>query len=88
MQEYFDIVDENNALTGEKKLRSDAHTTGLWHRTVHIYLFRIINGKFEFLVHLRSKTKDLNPNKWDPRFGGHLKTGENVQDTVKSELLE
>ena len=35
-----------------------------------------------------SKTKDLNPNMWDTRFGGHVKTGETVEDTALEELKE
>lgn len=85
--EYFDIVDENNLPTGERRLRSEAHSYGSWHRTVHVYLFKKVSG-IEFLVHLRSKTKDLNPNKWDTRFGGHLKAGENVQNAIKEELQD
>lgn len=88
MEEYFDIVDENNAPTGEKRLRSEAHTQGLWHRTVHIYLFRKKEDGIDFLVHLRSKTKDLHPNKWDTRFGGHVKAGETLEGTVLDELKE
>lgn len=85
--EYFDIVDENNILTGEKSLRSDAHAQGLWHRTVHIYLFRV-KDDFEFLAHLRAKTKDLNPNKWDTRFGGHIKAGETAEDAIIGEMRD
>lgn len=88
MEEYFDIVDENNIPAGEKKLRSEAHTQGFWHRTVHIYLFRKKEERIDFLVHLRSSTKDLNPNKWDTRFGGHVKAGEAIEDAVISELRE
>lgn len=87
-EEYFDIVDENNTPTGEKKIRSEAHAQGLWHRTVHIYLFKIINDEIQFLVHLRAKNKDLSPNKWDARFGGHLKAGESIQDAIKGELQD
>ena len=39
-EEYLDIVDENENLTGEKELRSVVHAKGLWHRVVHIYFFR------------------------------------------------
>jgi len=85
-QEYFDLVDENNKPTGQKATRYEAHTKGLWHRTVHVYLFRKIGDDIEFLVHLRAKTKDLNPNKWDTRFGGHLKSGETVAEAVSGEI--
>jgi isopentenyldiphosphate isomerase len=86
--EYLDIVDGNNVLTGESRLRSEVHSTGLWHRTVHIYLFKQVDCKLHFLIHLRSKDKDLKPNCWDTRFGGHIKSGETVEDGVKDELIE
>ncbi len=86
-EEYFDIVDKNNVPMGEKCLRSEAHSKGLWHRVVHIYLFKKTN-EIEFLINLRAKAKDLNPNKWDTRFGGHLKAGKNIQDAIKGELQD
>jgi len=88
MEEYLDIVDENNDITGEKKLRSQIHKDGSWHRTVHIYYFMKKNNEYYFLVHLRSKEKDLHPNMWDTRFGGHLKSGHDVKQTLISELKE
>jgi isopentenyldiphosphate isomerase len=86
--EYLDIVDENNVLTGEKKLRSEIHTEGLWHKTVHIYFFKKIDNEIQILVHLRAKNKDLHPNCWDTRFGGHIKTGEDIESAARSELME
>ncbi len=88
VEEFLDIVDENNELTGESVPRSKVHTEGLWHRAVHIYLFRKNNEEVEFLTHHRSPFKDLNPDKWDTRFGGHIKSGTNFEDGVKSELKE
>lgn len=55
---------------------------------MHIYLFRKNNNKVEFLVHLRSPFKDLHPNCWDTRFGGHIKSGLTLEEGVKSELEE
>jgi isopentenyldiphosphate isomerase len=88
MEELLDIVDENNNLTGKNAPRSQVHAEGLWHRTVHIYLFRKKNDKIEFLVHLRSPFKDLHPNQWDTRFGGHIKSGLSLKEGVKTELEE
>lgn len=85
--EYLDLVDEENKLTGKNELRSVVHSTGLWHRTVHIYLFRKVTST-EFLVHLRAKNKDLHPNCWDTRFGGHIKSGGSIEDGIKNELME
>lgn len=87
-EEYFDILDDQGNPTGEKRSRFDAHSQGLWHRVVHIYLFRKVKNKIEFLVHLRSKTKDLNPNTWDTRFGGHLKADESIEDALVGEIKD
>lgn len=87
-EEYFDILDEQGNSTGEKCSRLEAHTQGLWHKVVHIYLFRKLNDTIEFLVHLRSKTKDLAPNKWDIRFGGHLKSGKSVANALITEIKD
>ncbi|MDD2807515.1 MAG: NUDIX domain-containing protein [Patescibacteria group bacterium] len=87
-QEYLDCVNDSNEPSGEKKLRSEIHADGDWHRVVHIYFFRKVGETFNFLVHLRSKSKDSSPNKWDTRFGGHLKSGETVAGAVISEIKE
>lgn len=87
-EENLEIVDENNNLTGEARPRSLVHSTGLWHRTVHIYFFRRAGNTIEFLVHLRAKTKDLNPDKWDTRFGGHIKSGEDIEQAAISEIRD
>lgn len=86
MTEFFDIVDENNEPTGKTATRAEAHSSGLWHKTVHIYFFRRRNGELEFLAHLRAATKDLNPNRWDPRFGGHVKSGKTLYETAIEEI--
>ena len=87
-EEFLDIVDENNELTGESAPRSRVHREGLWHRTVLIYLFRRNNAEIEFLVHLRASFKDTNPNRWDTRFGGHVKSGLTIEGGVRAELEE
>ena len=87
-EEYLDLVDENGELTGERELRSVCHAKGLWHQTVHIYLFRKNNGQMELLTHQRSKEKETSPNKWASSFGGHVKNGETINETILSETEE
>lgn len=87
-QEYLDIVSPSNEPTGAKKLRTAVHRDGDWHRVVLIYFFRRVGERYDFLVHLRSKDKDSSPNKWDTRFGGHLKSGETVDEAVLNEIAE
>ncbi|HAR99668.1 MAG: Isopentenyldiphosphate isomerase [Parcubacteria group bacterium GW2011_GWC1_36_108] len=87
-EEYLDIVDENGNLTGEKELRSVCHEKGLWHNVAVAYFYRIKNNKLELLVHLRSKFKEQNPNKWSMRFGGHVEAGSTIEETVIKEIWE
>ncbi|HBP01112.1 MAG: NUDIX hydrolase [Candidatus Moranbacteria bacterium GW2011_GWE1_49_15] len=87
-EEYFDIVDENNDPTGETALRSVAHSQGFWHRVIHVYFYRKLDKEIELMVHLRSPFKDLKPNCWDPRFGGHVPSGESIEATIKNEIKD
>ncbi len=86
--EYLDTTDLHGNLLGKKKTREEIHSEGDWHNVVHIYIFCKKNDETNVLVHLRSKTKDLSPNKWDTRFGGHVKAGETIEETVIKELSE
>lgn len=85
-QEFFDIVDENNIPTGEVKSRDEVHCEKKdWHRAVHIW---IINNRGEILCQQRSWKKDGNPGKWQSFFGGHVKSGQTIEDCLQEELLE
>lgn len=85
MKEYFDVLDEEGNLTGKKKLRSDVHRDGDWHRAVHIW---IINEKGEILLQSRCPTKDSHPNMLDISCAGHLSSGDNSLDGALRELKE
>lgn len=87
-EEFLGIVDENNELTGESVLRSKVHAEGLWHRTVHVYIFRKNNDGLEFLVQLRSKSQKSYPNRWCVSFGGHVVAGASLEEAVRAELQE
>jgi isopentenyldiphosphate isomerase len=87
-EEYLDVFDENNQPTGVALPRGQVHAEGLWHRTVHIYLFRQRIEGLEFLLHLRSMKKESAPGCWDTRFGGHVKAGQTMEEGVRDELVE
>jgi len=82
-EENFEIFDKDNKPLGIIKPRSVAHKDGSWHRTVHVY---VINDQGQYLVHLRSPYKDLHPNCWDTRLGGHVVAGMNYDQTAVEEL--
>lgn len=84
-KEYFDILDENGNKTGKKKLRSEVHKDGDWHKAVHIW---IINDNGDILLQRRCATKDSNPNMLDISCAGHLTAGDNSLSGAIRELKE
>ena len=86
MEEYFDIVDENDQVIGSAP-RSKCHgDPSLVHRTAHVVVLHP-DGK-RMLLQLRAKTKDIQPGKWDTAVGGHLAHGESYEDGARRELSE
>jgi len=73
MDELIDIYDENNEPLGVRKMKSEAHRDGLWHRASHVWIY---NKQGEILLQLRAKSKGLNPLKWDVSAAGHISLGE------------
>jgi isopentenyl-diphosphate delta-isomerase len=67
------------------KMKSEAHAIGLWHRAAHIWIY---NSKGEVLLQLRSKDKDLFPNRWDISVAGHVTAGEKVETSAVREISE
>lgn len=87
-KEWLDVVDKKNRLTGKTVNRQVAHAKGIWHRVVHIYLYRMWGDEIFFLVHRRSKNKELMPDRWARGFGGHVMAGETVEEAVLAEIYE
>jgi len=83
--ELIDIYDEHNEPTGVQEMKSIAHRDGLWHRTVHVWLY---NEKDEILLQLRAKDKELYPGKWDISVAGHIGAGEDVVTSAIREAKE
>ncbi|MEK7644357.1 MAG: NUDIX domain-containing protein [Patescibacteria group bacterium] len=80
--ELLDICDEDNNILNIKKMKSEAHKYGLWHRVSHIWIY---NSKGEILIQLRAKDKSIHPNVWDVSVGGHVSAG---ADPITSGLRE
>lgn len=81
MDELIDIYDSNGKHIG-REMKSEAHSIGHWHKSIHAYL---INNKNEMVIQKRSANKDFYPNIWDVSFAGHVGAGE---DTMISALRE
>lgn len=83
--EYFDIVDDSGQVVGRAPRAVCHGDSSLIHRSVHIYVF---NRRGEILLQLRSKSKDIQPGRWDTSVGGHLDSGEDYDRAARRELRE
>ena len=83
--ELLDIVDENGVPTGAVIDRETAHRLVIRHRTAHVWLARMRDGKAELLLQKRSENKDSHPGCYDISSAGHIPAG---QDDVPSALRE
>lgn len=83
--EYIDIVTKEGKPTGEKALKSDIHSKGLYHNTAHVWLYTI-NG--EVLLAQRAATKSVCPLLWDVSVAGHVDSGEFIAHAAIREVKE
>ncbi len=82
--ELYDKVDGNDKVIGLVS-RKDAHTKGIFHRAVHVWLF---DGKRRIFLQQRSASKDTNPLKWGSSVGGHVDRGESYEPAAVRETKE
>jgi len=83
-EEWFDVVDENDRVTGAAP-RREVHARGLLHRAVHVLVF---DGVGRVVLQRRAPTKDLFPNLWDSSASGHVERGEDYDSCAVRELRE
>ena len=88
MAEYFDICDEHGNPTGEIIERGEAHRKGVLHRTVHIWVTRVQDGRRQVLLQKRSADKDSFPGMYDTSSAGHIQAGDAPLESALRELEE
>ncbi len=86
--ELVDVCDEQGRPTGRVAERGVAHTLGLPHRTVHIWLARRTAEGWEVLLQKRSTEKDSFPGRYDTSAAGHVSAGDDYPETACRELHE
>lgn len=85
LDEYLDLVDENDQIIGKKK-RSEVYAENLSNfRVVNAF---IVNSKGELWIPRRAKDKRIYPLCLDMSMGGHVESGEEYEDTFKREMAE
>ena len=72
LEELLDIVSEDDQVIGQEK-RAVVHTSGLWHRGVHVLLF---TPERKLVIQQRSKRRKQSPGALDCSVSEHLKAGE------------
>jgi len=83
--EWFDIVTPEGRVIG-KAPRTVCHgNPDLLHPVVHLHVF---NAKGELWLQQRAATKDIQPGKWDTSVGGHVSSGEPVEQALQREIRE
>lgn len=83
--EMIDLCDEQGQQLGQTVKRNQAHSEGLWHRTVHVW---VQNTQGQLLLQQRSSLKDTNPNLWDVSAAGHISAGQSSVEAALRELEE
>ncbi|MEZ4766168.1 MAG: NUDIX domain-containing protein [Calditrichia bacterium] len=77
-KEWFDILSPEGKVVG-KATRDEVHgNPDLLHAVVHVH---IINQHGDLFVQKRASNKDMFPDYWDTAVGGHVNSGETIQDT-------
>jgi isopentenyl-diphosphate delta-isomerase type 1 len=83
-EECFDVVDENNRVIGQER-RHVVHTSGFWHRGVHVFLF---TSDRRLLIQRRSHAQDTYPHALDCSVSEHLRVSESYRDGAMRGLRE
>jgi isopentenyldiphosphate isomerase len=81
--ELFDVLTAEGQPTGRVKKRGDVHRDGDWHASIHVWVFGIDRGGPYLAFQRRGRFKDTLPLKLDATVGGHLRSGETVEQTMR-----
>jgi isopentenyldiphosphate isomerase len=85
LEEYIDIVTKEGKPTGRSAPKSEIHSKGLYHHTVHLWLYTKVG---EILLAQRSASKVICPLLWDVSVAGHIDAGESMIEAAKREAQE
>lgn len=85
MDEIIDILSSSGELTGKTCLKSEAHLNGLFHQTIHVWLY---TDDKKVLLQKRASVKKVFPNLWDVSAAGHIGAGERIEVAAIREVQE
>ncbi|MDO1500434.1 NUDIX domain-containing protein [Winogradskyella maritima] len=85
MDELIDIMDADGNPTETSALKSEIHSKGHFHNTIHLWLF---TSDGHILLQQRSHKKAIHPLLWDVSVAGHIDSGESFRTAVLRETEE
>ena len=84
-EELLEVVNEKGEIIRTLP-RSELHgDPSLLHRVVHVLVFSSTGDLF---LQKRSMKKDVAAGKWDTSVGGHVSSGETLEEAVRREMEE
>ncbi|HLT32739.1 MAG TPA: NUDIX domain-containing protein [Aquaticitalea sp.] len=84
-EELIDILTEEGKPTGLNVPKSEIHTKGHYHNTVHIWFY---TRNQEILLAQRAAAKLICPLLWDVSVAGHVDSGETIESAAIREIEE
>lgn len=84
-EEVFDLVTPEGKVIGKAPRKAVHGNPDLLHPVVHVHVF---NKQGQLYLQKRSNEKDVQPGKWDTSVGGHINSGESVEDALIREAEE
>ncbi len=85
MDELVDLLNSSGDKIGKTAMKSEAHLHGLFHPTIHVWLYTL-NG--QILIQQRARNKDTFPLLWDVSVAGHIGAGEDILVSAVREVKE
>jgi isopentenyldiphosphate isomerase len=83
--ELLDVV-TSDGKTIKVLPRSEIHgNPSLIHKVVHVM---VIDGKGGLILQKRAMSKSVAPGKWDTSVGGHVNSGETIEEALTREMEE
>lgn len=84
-KEYIDIVSSKGIPIGKFALKSEIHSKGYYHNTVHIWFYTAAG---DILLQQRAASKVICPSLWDVSVAGHIDAGETLTLGAVREIKE
>ena len=81
--ELFDVLSADGVSLGYAKKRAEVHRDGDWHGSIHVWVYGLDREGPYLAFQRRGKFKDTLPLKLDATVGGHLRSGETIEETLR-----